>query len=321
MRTRITQMIKSFVIVVIIASIALSCNTNPAAVIKDETPTRGDIKIGADESFTFLTDAEIQVFESIYSYSIITPTFKPELDLLNDFLNDSIRLMITSRKLSKEEDDFLKAKQIYPRSTTIAYDAVAFIVNRKNKDSLISYNAIRDLFKGKISNWNQLSSNNNSGKIKVVFDNNKSANVRYIKEKLQISDSLPKNCYAVSNNAEVINYVEKNVNAIGLISVNWISDKDDSISHDFLKRIKVVAISGEFDSEGVDYYRPYPGYIADKSYPFIREVYMISRETFTGLGSGFIAFVASDIGQRIVLKMGMVPATMPIRLIQTKSSL
>ena len=236
-------------------------------------------------------------------------------------MSDSIRLMITSRKLTTEEEAFLKSKQIYPRSTTIAYDAVAFITNRKNKDSLLRYNAIRDIFRGKISNWNQITPSNSAGKIKVVFDNNKSANVRFIKEKLEISDSLPKNCYAVNNNQEVINYVEKNINAIGLISVNWISDKDDSISHDFLQRIKVVAISSEYDSDGIDFYRPYQGFIADKSYPFIREVYMISRETFTGLGSGFVAFVACDQGQRIVLKMGMVPATMPIRLIQTKSSL
>jgi phosphate transport system substrate-binding protein len=50
----------------------------------------------------------------------------------------------------------------------------------------------------------------------------------------------------------------------------------------------------------------------------VREVYTINRETFTGLGSGFIAFVAGEKGQRIILRAGMVPATMPVRLIQVK---
>jgi phosphate transport system substrate-binding protein len=136
--------------------------------------------------------------------------------------------------------------------------------------------------------------------------------------KFGLKGSLPNYCYSANTNSEVIDYVESHPEALGIISVNWISDRDDSISHSFLKRIKVVAISSEYYSEGEDFYTPHPAYIADKSYPFIREVYAISRETFSGLGSGFISFVASDPGQRIVLKMGMVPATMPVRLVQIK---
>jgi phosphate transport system substrate-binding protein len=82
----------------------------------------------------------------------------------------------------------------------------------------------------------------------------------------------------------------------------------------------VAAISSQDNPDGNDFYRPYQGFIADKSYPFIREVYIINRESFTGLGTGFTQWVASDQGQRIVLKMGLVPATMPIRLIKTKKS-
>jgi len=109
--------------------------------------------------------------------------------------------------------------------------------------------------------------------------------------------------------------VEKNPESIGIISVNWVCDPDDSITHAFLKRVKVVGVTPDFDPNGDDFYKPHPAYIADKSYPFIREVYTISRETFAGLGRGFVQFVANDQGQRIVLKMGMVPATMPIRLV------
>jgi phosphate transport system substrate-binding protein len=127
---------------------------------------------------------------------------------------------------------------------------------------------------------------------------------------------LPDYCYSANSNPDVITYVENHPEAIGLISVNWISDRDDSVTHDFLKRVKVAAISSEVFSEGDDFYTPHPAYIADKSYPFIREVYAISRETFTGLGRGFIQFVAGDQGQRIILKMGMLPATMPVRLVQ-----
>lgn len=317
MKTKLTKS-NCLVVIVIVTIILYACNYNPRAGLNEETPTRGKIKIGVDESFTLMSEAELYTFQSIYNYAFVTPLYKPELDVLNDFINDSVRLMITTRKLTDNETNYLKSKQINARTTTIAYDALAFIINKKNKDSLIRYNTIKNIFEGKIEYWNQINtSHNNTGKVKVVFDNNKSANVRFIKEKFKI-DSFPKYCYSANKNDEVVSYVEKHINALGIVSVNWISDQNDSITRGFLKRVKVVAITSEYDSEGDQFYRPYQAYIADKSYPFIREVYAISRETFSGLGSGLIAFIAGEKGQRIILKMGMVPATMPVRIIQTK---
>jgi len=297
--------------------VVMACNRNPDKVL-EENATHGDIKIGVDESFTLLAEAELYVFQSVYQHARITPLYKPELDVLDDFMNDSIRMMITTRKLNEEEVEFLKTKLINPRTTTIAYDGLAFVVNNRNKDSMLIYNKVKDIFKGRISSWNQINASNKSGKITVVFDNNKSSSVRFILEKFGIQDSLPSNCLAANNNEEVINFVEKNVNALGVVAVNWISDKDDSVSHGFLNRVKVVGLSQEFDSEGTDFYKPYQAYIAEKSYPLVREVYAINRETFTGLGTGFIKYLSNE-GQRIVLKMGMVPATMPVRVVRTHS--
>jgi phosphate transport system substrate-binding protein len=45
---------------------------------------------------------------------------------------------------------------------------------------------------------------------------------------------------------------------------------------------------------------------------------MISREGRAGLGTGFVSFVAGDAGQRIIRMAGLLPATMPVRLIKTE---
>lgn len=132
-----------------------------------------------------------------------------------------------------------------------------------------------------------------------------------------IQGSLPSNFYAVNNNAEVIEFVSRNPDALGIVSVNWISDKDDKKSTILKNKIKIVAVSQQFSTDN-SYCRPDQGFIYDKEYPFVREVYLISRETFKGLGSGFIQWATAEQGQRIVLKSGLVPATMPIRLVQIK---
>jgi phosphate transport system substrate-binding protein len=311
--------IKNCIRIIAILSFLLilpSCKSHQAK--NDETPTRGNIKISVDESFSLLIDSEIYTFQALYQNAHVTPQYKPDVDVINDLLNDSVRTVVTTSTLSQTELDYLKTLQIYPRTVTIAKDALAFIVNKKNTDTILKSTSIKELFTGEISNWSQINPKSNLGDIKVVFDNKKSGNVNYFKDKFKLDSSMMKNISAAQTNEEVISYVEKNPNAIGILSVNWISDRRDSITQTFLSRFNVVAISPEFDPDGGYYYKPYQAYIADKSYPYIRDVYMVSRETFTGLGSGFMQFVAGEKGQRIILKAKLVPATMPIRLVEIK---
>jgi len=308
------------VLYILAASFSFTSCNQTASKPTDETPTRGNIKIGVDDSYKLLFDTEIFTFEATYHYAHIKPMYKPELELLDAFMKDSLRTIVTSRPLTKNETEYLASKQYIARTTKIANDAIAFITNKGNTDSTITYNQIHDIFSGKTDRWKLINKKNSLDKIKVVFDNEKSGNVRFVIEKLNLSYKFPKYCSAVNSNEEVVNYVEKHPNAIGIISVNWISDRQDSVSHSFLSKVNVLAVSNEIEPDGGNYYRPYQGFVAEKSYPFIRSVYMICRETFSGLGSGFTSFVAGDIGQRIILKSGMVPSTMPVRLVQIKNN-
>jgi phosphate transport system substrate-binding protein len=282
-----------------------------------ETPTSGNIRIEADESFQPLIETEVFTFTHLYTNAKIKAIYKPEYDIINDFMNDSIRVIVTSKKLSDYQIQYLRDSQVIARTSTYAWDALAIVTNKENKDSLLKYNTVRDIFLGKTLKWKEVNPKSKLGDIRVIFDNTKSGNIRYFKELFEIKDSLSKNFFAVKNNAEVIDFVSRNPEAFGIISANWISDKDDSLSMSFIKKITVVAVSQQFIDDG-SYYRPYQGFIFDKSYPFVREIYLISRETFRGLGPGFINWACAEQGQRIVLKSGLVPATMPIRLVQLK---
>jgi phosphate transport system substrate-binding protein len=289
---------------------------NAAKKAAIETPTSGSIKIDVDESFQPLLDTEIFTFTTLYHNAKIKPLYKPEVDVVNDFMNDSVPVIVTSRKLSDSQVQYLRDSLIIARTITFAYDALALITNKENQDTLLKYDTVKDIFTGKIKNWKEIDPLSKLGPIRVIFDNTKSGNIRYFKELFDI-DSLGKNFFAVNTNPEVIDFVSRNPDAMGIISVNWISDKNDSLSRSFIRKVNVEAISQQYLDQGT-YYRPDQGWIYDKTYPFVREVYLISRETFAGLGSGFIQWATAEQGQRIVLKSGLVPATMPIRLVQIK---
>lgn len=284
-----------------ILTVYYGCNSSDSP---SDTPTTGEITISVDETFKLLVDSEVDTFEKIYSYADVKVNYKPEADAFNDLMNGSIRLIIVSRQLNKDELKEFERWEIVPKVTKVAYDAVALIGSQDLKDSTLTLKDLSELLSGESPK-----SFNNT---KVVFDNTNSSTVYFLKQKTGVT-KLSENCYAVNSNNAVIDYISKEKNSIGVIGVNWISDKDDTTNLSFLKSVKVLEIASTDTSE---YLKPYQAYIAMKTYPLWREVYIISKEAYTGLGTGFTAFIASERGQRIVLKFGLVPATMPVRLVE-----
>ena len=313
-RLRSNILIISGVLIMMMYGIACSNRTSTKI---NETPTSGNIQIIADASFKPIVDAEIATFTGLYKYAHVTPTYVAEKDLISAFLNDSVKVVVTAWEPSAQQKELLLNTQIVVRTTAVAYDAIALVLNKENKDSLFTYDNVNDLFTGKLTDWKGINPASDFGKIMTVFDDEKSTNIRYFKDEFKLEGSLPSSFYAVKSNEEVIDYVSKNKGAIGLVSVNWICDKEDSTMRSFSNKIKIAAISQHFLEKG-SYFLPVQGSIYDKTYPFTRKINLVSRETFEGLGSGFIHWFSSEQGQRIVLKSGLVPATMPIRLIQFK---
>src|SRR4030042_4948273 len=169
----------------------------------DETPTRGNIKIIADESFQPLIDTEVFTFTQLYTNAKIKASYKPEYDVVNDFMNDSVQTIVTSKTLTEDQIQYLRDSLIIARTITFAYDGLALVTNKQNKDSLLKYEEVKDIFLGKITDWKELDPKSKLGSIRIIFDNTKSGNIRYFKELFEIVEALPGNFFAVNNNLEV----------------------------------------------------------------------------------------------------------------------
>ncbi|NVO01977.1 MAG: substrate-binding domain-containing protein [Bacteroidetes bacterium] len=292
-----------------------SCG-GPNDIKNVNSPTTGKIKILVDETFKPIIESEIDVFQSIYKYAEITPIYKTETESLNELFNDSTDLVIVSRKLSAKEKKFFEDKKMYPKETKIAVDGVALIVNNNNSDTLISWGMLKKILTGEITKWKELNPKSKLNDLKVVFDNKNSSTVRYAIDSICKEKPLSTKLQALSYNADVVDFVSKNENAIGIIGVSWVSNKQDSSSLSFLNKIKVMGVSSEADATPENSYQPYQAYIAQKQYPLTRCIYVINAEGMSGLASGFAAFLASDRGQRIILRSGILPATQPIRIVE-----
>jgi len=319
MLTKISTYTQCALVILIVCALSLtSCNQGGKQKVLD-TPTSGHIKVGIDDSYRLLMAAQLDLFMYFYKDSKIDTLIDSESNIIKLFMKDSIETMVVSRQLTKGQMDELQSKSFNARTTLLAHDAIALVLNKDNKHSNLYYDQVRDIFLGKIKTWNQIDPKAGLGALQMVFDRNGSANISYFKDKFKLTD-FPSTFSATKSNEEIIKYVEKNKNAIGILSVNWISDPADSISHNFLTRIKVAGISTVEGSNtgSEEFYQPYQAYIVDGSYPFTRQIYFIDRQSYSGLGAGLSSFIAGEKGQTIILRSGMVPAQAPIRIMEFK---
>ena len=283
-----------------------------------DTYTEGVIPIAVDVNFQPIIQEELEVFEAIYKKAGIVPTYTSEVDAINLLLKDSVRLAIATRPLSANEEASLRSKKFSPHSYRLATDGIALITNNHNPDSLITVSQIRSILTGEKSNWKDIFPTSKLGKFQVVFDNQNSSTVRYAIDSICEGQPLSNKLNAQKTNLEVIDFVSKTPNAIGIIGVNWLGNQKDTTNLSFKNVVRVMAVSGEAQATVENSYKPFQAYLFYGYYPLTRSVFVILNDPRSSLPSGLTKFLTSDRGQRIILKSGLVPSTQPVRIVHIK---
>ncbi len=259
---------------------AVSCTK-----VKRGEYAKGSATIFCDDGFRNILNEEIEVFEFSYPESSIIPFFVSEQDAIDTMMSDGTQAIIVTQELTKEQKDYIKSKfKRVVKTHCIAVDAVALITNKGNRVTSLSMKEIGDILNGRITRWSQLAGNDTTF-IKLVFDNAGSSTVSYMREKFlpegsKISDNP--HAYAQKDNAQVFDVVQKDPDALGIISVSWLGDdlslakkvpveqrnkdyanQNDTIATNLTTEVNVVRVSNpteanDFDPTG---YKPYQVYI------------------------------------------------------------
>lgn len=279
-----------------------SCQQNA----KKNTPldgfTSGTAQFYGDESFSPIVDEELYIFKASYPEANPVITYKPEMEVVNALMNDKVRVIIMSRELDTAELGVLKRRALVPDVNKFAIDAVALIVNSASNDTTISVNEIKSMLNG-----------NGKTDKSIVFDNPNSSLVRYLKNLSGNKELKQKNIYALSSSKEVIKYVSTHPNSIGITGFAWLNDPDKDYA-EAVGKVKIVGVKDENSKIAPNqYFKPSQTTLVEHTYPLSRSLYIIDCTGRKGLGSGFASFLASERGQRIILKSGLLPDSIPQR--------
>ena len=287
----------SLFIFFLVAVLVFACNQISDKNAK-ETILKGSTIIYVDETLAPIIEDQVSVFENEYEAKV-TLVAKSESETVNSLFKEEAAIAILSRNLSAEELKIFKQRKNNPKTTVFATDAIAFIANKNNKDTLVALQDVISFMQGKPV-----------ASIKgLVFDNLNSSTVRYMNSLAGINAIPEKGVFSFKSNDEVIKYVSENDGMIGVVGVNWLSQPLPAMQT-YVDNVTTLGVKG---LKSDNYYIPSQNNIAEGKYPLARDLYIINCQGFSGLGMGFASFVAGDVGQRIILKSGLLPVRIPTR--------
>ncbi|MEI6060320.1 MAG: PstS family phosphate ABC transporter substrate-binding protein [Bacteroidota bacterium] len=250
-----------------------------------------NIKIKGSDTVLPLTQSEAEEYMKLNKKASIMVTGGGSGVGLAALENGTTDIAQSSRSLKLDEKLALKKAGKSVKEVTIAYDALAVIVNTSNKITKLTREELEGIYTGKITNWKEVGGADMN--IVVYSRETSSGTYEFFKEHVLDKKNYSPSALLMPATGAIVQSVSQTKGAIGYVGLAYVE-----------KSIKALKVSYD---QGKTYVGPSVAAAKNKTYPISRPLYyyyLISSEKTV---SPFVKFVLSPQGQLLVLKTGYVP--------------
>lgn len=190
----------------------------------------------------------------------------------------------SSRGIKDSELEKAIANGKDPKAYIIAMDGLCVVVNPKNPIKNLTKQQIKDIYTGKISNWQEVGGLNE--KIIIVSRDTSSGTFEAFSELVLDKVKVRPDALMQASNQAIVSIVSSNVKAIGYVGLGYVSS--------LVKIVEVDSITPSKDT------------VLNNKYPISRPLFMYTNGSPKGLAKEFIDFIKSPQGQKIVEEEGFI---------------
>jgi phosphate transport system substrate-binding protein len=271
------------------------------------------VNIAVDETVAPLFVQEKDTFESLYPQAkVLLDTLQAREAMVRFFNVETTKVIVSGRPMNEEERAVAKRANMTFGEYKVAINAVAVVTNLQNKITQLRTTQLDSVLRGLLTTWNLLGSGKERLPIAICLPNQNSATFEVLNVKVSHGEKFAPPSHIAATSPEVFRYVMEHSNAIGFASANWLKYYKEKVN---VLELCDPAAPDSLEIKG-QYFSPHQAYIYQKYYPLSADVYIYSKADIYNVGAGFTSFVTSAPGQKIVLNSGLVPATMPVRLVE-----
>lgn len=275
--------------------------------------TEGHLVVECDEAVFPVFEKVAAEFRAQYQDAQLTIRSVEAREAIANFYNDSVRVIISARPFNAEERSMLDAAKIEVQESRVAMSAIALISHGDAPLERLRMTEADSIFEGKRVRWPV---SGGGAPIELVVGDVNSSTNEVVRTTLMGNRTFTLSAAPVQSSSAIVDYVAKTRNTMGIVGVAWLKGYDE--------RVKILEVGGpEYRPDTArapgQYYSPAQAYVFQGYYPLATPVTIYSRAYARDLGLGFISFVAGVAGQKIITREGLVPVTMPVRIVQLTS--
>lgn len=213
------------------------------------------------------------------------------------FLNliaGDVELIITARSISRDEKVSADANGVTLIEKPIARDALAFMVNAANSVNNLSIKQIQGIYKGDITNWNEVGGND-------------AAITPYIRN--QNSGSQEKFETMVMAGLTIADLPEMQIGKTMMTPYYQLEYDANGIAFTPFYFLSVLVNNGKTKAVGVDGVAMTKENIENGTYPYTTDVYAIVRSDIdkSSVAYQLFKYLTTDAGQALIEESGYVP--------------
>jgi ABC-type phosphate transport system substrate-binding protein len=293
-----------------------------------ESPTRGHLAIAVAESHAPILEREAALFDGLYADAHVTLCRMTTREAFIALIADSVRLVVVDRRPNAEEERALADVGARIEEVRIAEDALALLVNPANGLTTVSLEQAAQLLSGRTTDWSALPSSALSGPVAVVMTGRNSGAWELLTAHFFPGRDWAAPAVRAENQSEVLAQVAAVRGAVGVVSVACWKDPVAAAANPSRPAaagwaagvasgapVRALAIAAADSLGQIEPRSLHQANIHLGLYPLHYPIYVVFNSRSL-LAAGFSAFVASAPGQKLLLDAGLVPATMPVRLVQ-----
>lgn len=268
------------VLAVLATTLGFAAVANTTIVIKGSTTNLPIAQLAAEEFHGLRPDITVSV-QGGGSGTGVAAIIDGTTDIAN-----------SSRPMKASEWSNAVSKGVLPYNWHIASDGLAVVVHPTNPVQNLTFEQIRGIYSGAITNWSAVGGPNLQ--IVVVSRDTASGTFESFKE-IVLAGAEVRAARALfqASTAAVEGTVATTPGAIGYIGLGYLNPR-------------VKAVNAAKDAAG-PFVAPTLANVINATYPIARPLFMITNGFPTGAVLEFIMFVLSDAGQQIVQETGFVP--------------
>lgn len=212
-------------------------------------------------------------------------------------INGTCDIAEASRSMKPQELEQAKKNGRNVKEIEVAVDALSVVVNPANPVKQLTIEQLSDIFTGKVTNWKEV-----GGKDEKILalsrERNSGTHIYFLEHVVRKGNEKGPEQFAppvlmMPSSQAIVDEVSQSVTAIGYVGLGYTSSK-----------IKEVAVSKTADGLFV---LPSIATAMNKTYPLSRPLFFYTATEPVGIEKGFVDFVLSDEGQKIVQELDFVP--------------